>query len=35
MTGAAPTRGARVIAPSAYISRTMIEHYQIAPGRIT
>jgi hypothetical protein len=24
-----------MIAPSAYISRTMIEHCQIAPGRIT
>jgi glycosyltransferase involved in cell wall biosynthesis len=33
--GATLTRGDRVIAPSAYISRAMIERYALAPDRIT
>jgi glycosyltransferase involved in cell wall biosynthesis len=33
--GKALTRGDRVIAPSAYVSRTVIERYKIAPDRVT
>jgi glycosyltransferase involved in cell wall biosynthesis len=33
--GASLTRGHRVIAPSSYVSRAMIERYAIAPERVT
>ncbi|MGH6728271.1 MAG: glycosyltransferase [Pseudolabrys sp.] len=33
--GKSLTRGDRVLAPSAYVSRMAIERYRIAPGRIT